>query len=459
LQGYDFEIQHRKGAAHVVPDALSRAVQPTVNLITVADEVQDKWWNRMKRQILAQPEKYPLWRLEGLQLYKKVSGRLLYSQIADNAWKIVVPKGSRKKVLQECHDEVTAGHLGSFKTWKRAAQTYYWPGMKSDIGRYVRQCQTCAQYKVEQTKPAGLMGNTCIVTRPWQMISTDLCGPFPRSPRQNKYLLVITDYFTKFSLLYPLREATSKAVVTRIEEVFLLFGVPQYVRCDNGVQFSCALFQNLMHEYESTLIYNPNYHPQVNPTERVNRVIKTMIASYVRDKHNQWDSNLGKLGAAMRSAVHEVTGYTPNFLTFGREVPLSGKVYGTAADKRNSPEFDLRERDGRASDLEELPELFSEVRSKLQAAYEKNKRIYDLRRRPVEYPVGGQVWKRNFALSNAAANFTAKLAPKFNGPYTVKKKVSPLVYELMDAAGKSIGRWHVKDMKPLAEAEVEPTVE
>lgn len=58
----------------------------------------------------------------------------------------------------------------------------------------------------------------------------------------------------------------------------------------------------------------PKLTPQI-----VNRVINTMIRSYIKDNHQSWDENLHKFGFALRTAVHEVTGFSPAYLNFGRE--------------------------------------------------------------------------------------------------------------------------------------------
>ncbi|CAB0045368.1 unnamed protein product, partial [Trichogramma brassicae] len=45
----------------------------------------------------------------------------------------------------------------------------------------------------------------------------------------------------------------------------------------------------------------------MNPTERANRTIKTMIASYVGANHRDWDKHLHELRHAMNTAVQSST--------------------------------------------------------------------------------------------------------------------------------------------------------
>lgn len=70
------------------------------------------------------------------------------------------------------------------------------------------------------------------------MICVDLVGPMVKSTQGYQYILTVVDYFSKFPLLFPLRTATAKGVCKILEDqVFLLFGVPRSVVCDNGPQF------------------------------------------------------------------------------------------------------------------------------------------------------------------------------------------------------------------------------
>lgn len=163
LQPYNFELIHRKGKDHVVPDLLSRSVPQNCDVITPSTD------------------KFPNWRIEQDVLYKFV--KLAHPQLAtpSDHWKIVVPKPDRKDVIVRCHDEPTSGHTGVYKTVWKVAQRYYWPKMRADVIKYIQHCRTCAEQKPEQKSPPGLMGNRPDINLPWQMISLDFIGPFPRS--------------------------------------------------------------------------------------------------------------------------------------------------------------------------------------------------------------------------------------------------------------------------------------
>lgn len=138
----------------------------------------------------------------------------------ENSWKVVVPKEERKRILLESHDLPTSGHLGINKTYYRVLEKYYWPKLKNDVAHYVNQCVACATHKVERKKPAGFLLQQPMPTRPWEVVSTDLIGPFLRSTKGNQYVLVVTDYFSKFSVTFPLRKAMAQAVGKHMEEMY-----------------------------------------------------------------------------------------------------------------------------------------------------------------------------------------------------------------------------------------------
>jgi len=84
----------------------------------------------------------------------------------------------------------------------------------------------------------------------------------------------------------------------------------------------------------------------------------------------------------------------------------------------------------------------------LEAAQERQAKYYNRHRRERHFAIGDQVLKRQHILSSAAQRVSAKLSTKFHGPFVVQKALSPVVYELGDAAGNTVGKVHVKDLKP-----------
>lgn len=70
------------------------------------------------------------------------------------------------------------------------------------------------------------------------------------------------------------------------------------------------------------VMYTSFYHSQANPVKRINRVIKTMLVSYVSDNHREWDLLLSNISRATRSAKHEVIGHTPYFVNFGLKMTI-----------------------------------------------------------------------------------------------------------------------------------------
>jgi hypothetical protein len=181
------------------------------------------------------------------------------------------------------------------------------------VYRYVRRCPVCASVKSEQRPPAGTMGTGPEISRPWQMISADLFGPLPRNTNGDEYVLVITDYFSKFPLLVPVRSPTARKAIDEIERrVFLMFGVPEFIIVDNGVEFGRSReFQNFLNNYGVTPYYNSLYTSQNNPTEQVNRTMKSLIASYTDQDQRKWDENSDRVACGLRTAKHEATKQTP----------------------------------------------------------------------------------------------------------------------------------------------------
>jgi len=238
------------------------------------------------------PGDFANWKLEGEQLFKLVN----VSPKLPIQWNRVIPQELREKVFLEMHDDPTAGDMGTTRTVQRIRSLYYWPGLRRDTKKYVDRCDVCLRSKSTNQKPPGLMGKAKVVTEPFEIVSCDLMGPLPRTTKGNKYLVVATCYFSKFVVMSPLRSDTTQNVINLLKnDVFLNYGVPRLLLCDNGPCFKSKAFQTFCKKFGVNILKNFFYHAQSNPTERVNRVIGTMLWSYIEDNQRVWDGNLAEL--------------------------------------------------------------------------------------------------------------------------------------------------------------------
>ncbi len=129
-------------------------------------------------------------------------------------------------------------------------------------------------------------------------------GPFPRSTKQNEHLLVIVDYCSKWVELFPLRAARAPQIAQiLIEEIFTRWGTPAYLVSDRGAQFTSNLISLVCKQWGVIQKLTTAYHPQTNLTERVNRNLKTMIASFVGNHHRLWDRWLPEFRFAINHSV------------------------------------------------------------------------------------------------------------------------------------------------------------
>ncbi|CAG2224593.1 unnamed protein product [Mytilus edulis] len=65
----------------------------------------------------------------------------------NNKSRVIVPLTERRRILQQCHDNKTSGHLGIKKTQSRIKDRFYWPGVRHDIVAYIAGCEICAKRK------------------------------------------------------------------------------------------------------------------------------------------------------------------------------------------------------------------------------------------------------------------------------------------------------------------------
>lgn len=246
--------------------------------------------------------------------YKDTTTQLTHIQV-------VVPPNLRNTILQEVHNQL--GHFGVKKTFDRVKTRFYWPGYEHDVECWVKQCELCQRRNPPHPNPQAPLG-TIQASQPFEKLSWDIMGPLPISAQGNKYILVITDLFTKWVEAFPLKDTTNLTLATiLLNEVVCRYGVPTSLHSDQGANLCSTVIQSLCQMLGITTTRTSAYHPEGNgQVEHFNCTVEAMLAKMVDDNQHDWDSQLPKALFAYRTAIHETTKFSPFHLTFARSPQL-----------------------------------------------------------------------------------------------------------------------------------------
>ncbi|XP_070172331.1 protein NYNRIN-like [Polyergus mexicanus] len=250
IQQYDFEIVHRKGKLHGNADGLSRrpCAEINCNYCNKIDLKKEEFVGR----IVFGLENLGNWRKDQLEdpaiakillgkekdqrpSWQEIVSENLFSKIYWSQWdslvlkngvlfrkwespnlqtsvfQIVVPQRRIRQILEEAHDSSSGGHFGVNKTLGKIRKRFYWGTCKQDVENWCRSCHVCIAKKgpFDKGKSELRIYNAGV---PFERMQMDILGPFPTSSTGNKYLLVVSDCFTKWVEAFPLKNFRANTV-------------------------------------------------------------------------------------------------------------------------------------------------------------------------------------------------------------------------------------------------------
>jgi transposase InsO family protein len=466
LQAYDLQIRYISGKSNVVADALSRPPGlGSTHVCPISVDLPHDPSTELRKQQLEDEEIAVIirqleednanvsarWLDRGYYMNDGVLFRHdLFSE--DEEPQLVVPSCLRKEILTECHNNAISGHNGIEKSLFRLRKRYYWSGMRRDITDHIRKCVECQRYKPSNLKPAGLLQTPAPAQR-FETLAIDLFGPLLPTEDGYRWVFAVEDTVTKWIELFALAQATAEACARCIiDEVILRHGCPRRVISDNGSQFVSDVMQSVADQFGFKQSLIPAYHPASNPEERRNRDLKTQLAIFCEANHKQWKEALPSIRFAMNSAVHQATGFTPSYLSYGREMRTPDWVRFDVRPIQTSENVVH----GLLPYLRRMPDIVRQAQDNIEHSQDYAKKYSDAGKRSgPNYKVGDKVLVNTHCLSSAARGFSSKFVPRRDGPYIVIKKVSPTSFEIADPKEPELplGKYHVSAMTPFIPAE------
>ena len=162
------EVEYLRGAANQVSDGLSR--MPEILSIEQEDFI------KMQE---ADSD------FEGIRpILQRSSGGWTFKS------RFFVPKEVRLRLLREFHK----CHFGVKRTMEIIARSFFWPPYQQDVNNFIRTCENC----VQRSLPVSQLKSLPHSLYPFQRVTMDFAGPFPRTKQGNRYFLVAQDDFSRF---------------------------------------------------------------------------------------------------------------------------------------------------------------------------------------------------------------------------------------------------------------------
>ena len=117
-------------------------------------------------------------------------------------------------VMREVHEGICGNHSGTQSlVHKLIKARYYWLTMLKDAQVYVKACDKCQRFSNFIRQPSEEL-TPMTAPRPFAQWGLDIMGPFPTALRQQKFLVVDIDYFTKWVEAEPFATITEKSIHT-----------------------------------------------------------------------------------------------------------------------------------------------------------------------------------------------------------------------------------------------------
>ncbi|GJT19678.1 hypothetical protein Tco_0878384 [Tanacetum coccineum] len=330
----------------------------------------------------------------------------------------------------------------SDKMYQDLKKLYWWPNMKEKIATYVSKCLTCAKVKIENQKPSGLLVQLEIPQWKWENITIDFVTKMPKTTTSQDTIWVIVDRLTKSAHFLPMREDDTLGKLTRqyLKEVVSRHGVPVSIISDRNGKFTSYFWKSLNKALGTRLDMSTTYQPETDgQSERTIQTLEDMLCACLLDFGKGWDRHLPLVEFSYNNNYHTSIKAAPFEALYGRKCrsPICWAQVGDS--QLTGPEI-----------IHETTEKIVQIKSRIQAARDRQKSYADVRRKPFEFQVGDKVmlkvspWKGVIRFGKRG-----KLNPRYIGPFKIIAKVGTVSYrlELPERLNRVHSTFHVSKLK------------
>ena len=229
----------------------------------------------------------------------------------------VIPTDLMKIVITSLHYNT---HCGTEHTLFRFRLHYFHPQERTLIHTHIRNCDICKILKSPLDTPIKLL-SAPIAHAPFQTVSFDIIGPLIVTDNNNKYILSITDMFSRYCVLHAVPNKSTDTIIQCLNETFNNYGFPKTLMSNNALEFvskSVQTYAKLHQIYKCEVLPYSAFSNGL--CERNNRRINTLLRYYVHTvQHCNWDTFLNTVQNTLNNQINVTLKDTPSFVMFQRD--------------------------------------------------------------------------------------------------------------------------------------------
>ena len=416
---YNFTIHYKPGKDNTVSDFLSR--NPIVSSLAtenLADaQTKDPIIVDLVSKIRSNSQDPKFLKIAPFLM---VEDGILFHISESGRKQLFIPESLRQQVLISAHNSLLGGHMGIFKTKERILANYFWPGMDRDVKTHVAACVDCQRTKPYRVHPRAPLQPLPQPSAPNHRVHIDLFGPLATSESGKKYIMVMTDAFSKYVELASLRSKEAEEVARALYDTWITrYSTPTCIVSDNGREFCNKLMKSLCDHLKIMHKTTSPYHPECNASAEVfNRTMRHYIQAVIQPPYLDWEIYLPALRISYNTSVSKATKFTPFEIVFGMEANMP------FFDFPPSFSYDL-DYDARLVALEKARREAEENNIIYKRMYESQYNARHNVRAESGLVVGDQIL---VATQPSVKYKNNKLHPTFEGPFPVVKIRIPNVY-------------------------------
>ncbi|XP_024196954.1 uncharacterized protein LOC112200165 [Rosa chinensis] len=205
-----------------------------------------------------------------------------------------------KRLMRKVYTGICGSHqAGPKMRWLLRRHGYYWPSILKDCIAFAKGCEDC----------------------------------------QHKFIIVATDYFTKWVEAEPLNGASGATIRQFIfRNILCRFGIPEVLVSDRGAAFMGGPVEELVNDFGIQFIHSTPYYAQSNgQAEASNKTIITLLKKMLVENPRQWHDTLYETLWAYRTSKRNPTATTPYALMFGHDavLPLEINVHSLRVQEQH----------------------------------------------------------------------------------------------------------------------------